>query len=156
MLKVGFSGTREGMTVAQRHAFKELINQKTVRLGTIEFHHGDCVGADLEAHIIVNDELKYDRHKKGHEIIVHPPIEDKFRAFSHLRENDLPVRVLIEEGYHKRNDEIIRVVDELIATPSTFHSELRSGTWSVIRKCEKIAKELTIIRPDGSLITNYR
>jgi hypothetical protein len=45
-MKVGFTGTRKGMTPQQRVAFAELV----ITLRPTQAHHGDCVGADAEFH----------------------------------------------------------------------------------------------------------
>jgi hypothetical protein len=44
---IGFTGTRRGMTVAQRKTLRSLL-----LTGSGKLHHGDAIGADAEAHDI--------------------------------------------------------------------------------------------------------
>ena len=45
MNSIGFTGTRQGMTAEQKSALRNLLDG-----GAGDFHHGDCIGADSEAH----------------------------------------------------------------------------------------------------------
>ena len=47
---VGFTGTQSGMTDKQKKELKTLL----LAVAT-ELHHGDCIGADREAHDIFNN-----------------------------------------------------------------------------------------------------
>jgi hypothetical protein len=146
MLKIGFTGTRKGMTEEQKEVFKELIFFELPDEPT-EFHHGDCIGADAEAHRIFDDAMESTCC-----IVTHPPLEDKYAANCNEQDNYLEVRVWIEQGYHKRNDDIITECSEIIACPAENREMQRgSGTWSVIRKTRKAGKKLTIIYPDGTV-----
>ena len=50
-MKIGFTGSRTGMSDKQ----KEGLVIKLQEFSFSEFHHGDCKGADEEAHAIVRE-----------------------------------------------------------------------------------------------------
>jgi hypothetical protein len=129
---VGFTGTRHGMTERQASKFKEII----CSMNTYEFHHGDCVGSDAEAHNIV---------RGISDIIIHPPIDPKYRAFCKGA-----FLVHPEREYKKRNCDIIDDSELIIVTPHKEYEELRSGTWHAIRYAKKIGKHIIIIWPNGN------
>jgi hypothetical protein len=137
-MKVGFTGTQQGMTQAQLEKLHYLLSALEIE----ELHHGDCIGADIEAHVIgrvVN--LK---------IVVHPPANSGKRAWaSHADEYR---RVL---PYLARNEIIVEETDCLFATPSG-EEKLRSGTWATIRYARKRQKVVTIIWPNGRVETEMR
>lgn len=130
-MKVGFTGTSKGMTDNQILMVAKYL--QAFKIGS-EFHHGDCIGADSEAHDIARL-LKY-------RIISHPPINSIKRAFK-----DADV-VLEPKKYMVRNQDIAKVCNILIATPESADEVLRSGTWSTVRKARKLNKEVIIIAPD--------
>ncbi len=134
---MGFTGTQGGMTRPQKSVFTSRLPQ----ILHIEFHHGDCIGADEEAVNIVRRECLNPK------IVVHPPEDDSKRAFVQLWNND----VLLEpKGYIPRNHDIVDAVEEIIATPRGFVEERRSGTWATIRYAWKMEVPITIIFPDGT------
>lgn len=106
--------------------------------GVSEFHHGDCVGADAEAH-----DIAYDVHQPV--IVVHPPLNEKGRAF---KQGDV---ILPQREYQDRNHDIVDATDYLIATPDSYTEKFRgSGTWATIRYAVKKGKTVYVIYPDGS------
>lgn len=122
------------MTKAQRKAFRSLVCD----LSPSYFHHGDCVGSDLQAHNTIK------KHTSA-KVCVHPPEVQTKRAFAKgatFTYDPLP--------YLVRNKNIVNRCSLLIATPSG-PEELRSGTWSTVRYAKRIARPVTIIYPDGSL-----
>lgn len=138
MIKVGFTGTQDGMTEAQRVVvWKQLEKLKEVH-GQCDFHHGDCVGADEQA-----DNIAY---LIGYRIIVHPPKNPAKQAKTEHFTTSWPAK-----NYLDRNKDIVNESDVLIATPSTLHEVVRSGTWSTIRYARGKNKPIVNILPDGTL-----
>lgn len=135
MTTIGFTRTQEGMTDAQKLALRKLLDG-----GAGEFHHGDCVGADSEAHDIADE--------CGYSIILHPPTNHSKRAW---RENPghmmRPVR-----AYLDRNKDIVMETSSLIAAPLEEKEQQRSGTWATVRFARKIGKPVFLILPDGTVV----
>jgi hypothetical protein len=134
-MKIGFTGTQQGMTPAQEKTFKDLIK----RLNPTEFHHGDCVGADLHAHYLIKYLFPFVKIK------IHPPLDSSKRAFAEGHSKYIP------KPYLERNKAIVNMTNSLIATPKTKDEQLRSGTWSTIRYAKSSNKKVYIINPDGSI-----
>lgn len=131
----GFTGTRRGMTDAQKAALRELL-----RSGTGHFHHGDCVGADSEAHDIAD--------QCGYAIILHPPSNYKDRAW-----REVPAHMMRpEKPYMARNQDIVLNTGALIAAPAEHDEQPRGGTWSTVRFARKSGKTVILILPDGAII----
>ena len=131
-LKVGFTGTRTGMTSEQEKTFSKLIK----KLNPSEFRHGDCIGSDLQAHVVVK--------KLGVRIVVHPPLNSMKRALA-----PDPDEVLPKREYLERNRDIVDASDILIATPESRMGVQRSGTWATVRYAMREKKPVILIFPDG-------
>ncbi len=133
-MKIGFTGTQLGMSDAQKDALARLLTEGTTRG---EFHHGDCIGADEEAHDIAL--------ACGLEVVIHPPINDAKRAFKKAE------RMMRPKPYSNRNQDIVLVTDMLIAAPHEMHQQDRGGTWSTVRFARERGRPVKIILPDGSI-----
>lgn len=131
---VGFTGTQKGMTALQYLAVTNLFDQ----LDVDEFHHGDCLGADQDAHDIANDLSK--------KIVIHPPLNARARAFC----SGTKTSILAAKEYLARNHDIVEASEVMIATPGEFKEQLRSGTWATIRWARRLKRRLYIVFPDGS------
>ena len=135
MIQVGFTGTRHGMTDAQKVTLRSLLT----KFGGVEFHHGDCIGADSEAHDIAME--------CGYCPIIHPPTNPALRAWrkvpSHLMRPERP--------YMTRNRDIVDAAQVIIATPAEM-LERNGGTWSTVRYARRVGKPLHVILPDGSVV----
>src|SRR5262249_4912727 len=130
-MKMGFRGTREGMTEDQ----KETLRQVLAEYRPTEFHHGDYVGADAEAHGIVR------QHFPGTLVVIHPPTNQAVRAFCQGDEQRPAL------GYLARNRDIIKTCDMLVAAPRAVDEPGRSGTWAVIRYARVRNVTLVLLEP---------
>jgi hypothetical protein len=130
--KIGITGTRQGATTKQLIVFKELLYSFEM----VELHHGDCLGADEQAHDIA----------RGHcIIIIHPPENPKYRAFCEGAHEVLPMK-----EYKKRNCDIVDAAELVIGLPKKEYEEQRSGTWHALRYARKIGKPVIVIWPNGT------
>lgn len=128
---VGFTGTQRGMTPRQLQDFTQLMRS----LQLTEFHHGDCVGADQQAHDIVRSLFPHCW------IVVHPPLNPVKRAYCAGN------AVLIPADYLVRNKHIVDACELLVATPEQARPILRSGTWATVRYASKVGRTVTILYP---------
>ena len=136
-MKVGFTGTREGMTRNQRLALHKALDELTMGFLTIEeFHHGDCVGADEQA-----DEIAWSYTDK---IVIHPPIKDDLRAYCIHEVGG--VEILEPKEYLERDRAIVDACDILIAAPKSKKRE-KSGTWYTINYAKKQGKKVIGLEP---------
>jgi hypothetical protein len=127
---IGFTGTRQGMSQKQKRKLSKLLANIPEE---IIFHHGDCIGADAEAHKIAK--------RLGYTIAIHPPINSLYRAFCSA---DI---LYWAKPYLERNKEIVDMCSLLIVCPKENTEVLRLGTWSTKRYAQKRDKELIIIKP---------
>ena len=138
---VGFTGTRRQLRQQQaERLWRELlkINEEHER---VMLHHGDCVGADSLVHLMVTLS-----HELAHWVtMIHPPEVDRHRAYC---DGDY---ICPPQPYLRRNKEIARRCDILLATPLTDREQVRSGTWATIRYARKFGKPIVIIYPHGEV-----
>ncbi len=132
-MKVGFTGTRSGMTETQRDKITALLRE----LSATELHHGDCIGADADAHHIAQ--------ALGIPIIIHPPSDPKARAFCEGATKTHP-----SKAYLTRNKTIVEQTDALVAAPYG-PEQRRSGTWATIRHARKLKRSCYVVMRDGEL-----
>lgn len=130
---IGFTGTRRGMTEDQKLGLKHCLQGADIVTSSISFHHGDCIGADAEAHTIAN--------LIGCAIIIHPPLNEGKRAFCES------IYMITPRPYLDRNRDIVDASDVLIAAPWGNKEIVRSGTWSTIRYAEKTGVKIIFLAP---------
>jgi hypothetical protein len=131
-MKVGFTGTQIGMSDRQKEQFVLDLQD----LNPTELHHGDCIGADAEAHDIVRAFFPECF------IVSHPPIKTNKRAY---KKADV---YRASKDYLIRNKDIVNEAEVLFGAPSSDVEELRSGTWSTIRfgrKMEELGKCCVVV-----------
>ena len=139
LIKYGFTGTRNGLNNTQKQNLIELFNNTLTNNKIvseleieleIELHHGDCIGADQDIHEICET--------KSINVIIHPPIENKLRAFCKSK------NICEELTYLQRNKKIVDDTNILIACPYSNQEQIRSGVWSTIRYARKKNKPIII------------
>jgi predicted Rossmann fold nucleotide-binding protein DprA/Smf involved in DNA uptake len=132
-MKIGFTGSRHGMTSKQMVEVRRLLCRPFT-----EFHYGGCVGADAEAAQIA-------ANRPGAKLVLHPPSNSTMLAEVSLASHEMrPAK-----PYLQRNRDIVDETDMLIAAPHGMTEELRSGTWATIRYARKLKRPITICWPDG-------
>ena len=134
-MEVGFTGTKMGTSDPQLGSLIEIVEG----LDFERAHHGDCLGADCEFHVVLRTVAEHVH------IVGHPPKEHKYRAFCDFDEECDPRQFLV------RNRHIVDASDLMIACPGGT-KELRrgSGTWATIRYARKQKVPLVIIWPNGT------
>lgn len=136
-MRVGFTGTREGLTPAQGGALARCVRDSVVTT----FHHGACYGADAEAVVHVQ------HHHPDAYIVAHPCTLTKCVSERTVKASNAArdVRAPLD-----RNRDIVDTADVLFACPKG-PEELRSGTWSTIRYARKCGTPVVIFWPDGTV-----
>ena len=137
-MKVGFTGTRSGMTTAQKRTFAESILESE---SWEEFHHGACVGADDDADLIVN--------LLTEALVITHPGSDQAGRMPYYADPRSGV-TLAAKPYLERNKDIVNATDWMIATPGERGEQDILGTWATIRYAEKQCKPVFVIWPDGA------
>lgn len=133
---VGFTGTRHGLTLAQREALREYLRALPVE----RFHHGDCIGADATAHLFMRASVQ---------IEIHPSDRRDTRAYCKGAAKVHPPKAPLD-----RDRDIVDVVQMLVACPRNLFEERRSGTWATTRYAFGKNRQVTIVWPDGRVQPN--
>lgn len=133
--RVGFTGTREGMSAKQMarltERLREIIAVRDVT--SISFSHGDCVGADEEAATIAQE--------LGLITIAHPSRDNgmMYRAF---HKSDI---IRTPKPYMVRNHDIVLESHFMFVAPRSNEEEQRSGTWATYRFAKKCEVETEVL-----------
>lgn len=132
---VGFTGTRNGMSDRQKEHLRKFLENFAS-----EFHHGDCVGADEEAHLIAL-EVKIPK------IVIHPPAQRVLAAGCTFKYGHAESQVVLlsPAPYIVRNHNIVEATQGLVAAPQTMQEQVRSGTWATVRHARKMHKFVHIL-----------
>lgn len=141
---LGFTGTQVGMSKYQRDSFRRFIKN----MHPYEFHHGDCVGSDEEAHLIVVQCFP------SIKIVIHPANIGGKRAYAYARTLGDHLGSLViypERPPLERDRDMVGVVDTLFAAPRQTLEARRSGTWATIRYMQALSKPVAIFSRDRPL-----
>lgn len=133
-MNIGFTGTQRSLANDQRERLRVLLEDlRRTGLFKIEFHHGDCIGADETAANMAWD--------LGYWIVCHPPLDRRKRAFTKFNHIHLP------RPYFIRNHDIVDATKILVACPGENTEVLRSGTWATVRYARKLKREVIMVLP---------
>lgn len=137
---IGFTGSRKGLTERQHQALTRWLRHYR----PMEFHHGQCVGADETAAYIVwgmafNEPDRFSGPRAT--IVSHPPIKTDLR--SNFAVNDL---VMPDKDYLARDRDIAEACDVLIGCPDGPR-RANSGTWYTIDYAHKLLRTIHVILP---------
>jgi hypothetical protein len=134
---VGFTGTRAGMSDAQKGVIERFLRAWHV----MAFVHGDCVGADDHA-----DEIAV---SIGLARVLRPCTIASMRAHCEKRGGHV-LKVYAPEPPLVRNEKIVLDSHILLATPHGPEST-RSGTWMTIRRARQAKRHIVIVFPSGQM-----
>jgi len=133
---LGFTGTRRGLTDAQRQTLARLLAE----YGSGRLHHGCCLGADAECAALLDGHHFYGE--------AHPsdmPSMTSRKALESALVKHPPKPPL------ERNRDIVAACELLIACPAETVEQQRSGTWATIRYARKVGRAVVLVWPDGSI-----
>lgn len=136
-MKIGFTGTRAGMTNAQHQKIDKIVWFLRDDYGATVAIEGDCIGAD--------DDFWHLVRFRGLRTETFPPVNRLYRC--HHRSD----KVHLPAPYMTRNQSIVDNADVMIAAPGEMEWRPHSGTWATITMARKANKHLYIVFPDGSV-----
>lgn len=134
---IGFTGTRHGMKWSQKGVVEDLLRQFYMSGDVTCFHHGDCIGADEEAHDFAEE--------CGFLIESHPCNIPKMRAYCAAAQ-EFPEKPPLD-----RNRDIVDACDVLIAAPADLTEQPKGGTWYTVRYARKLGRRIWIVWPSGKV-----
>jgi len=139
--KVGFTGTHKGASSVQLFEAEQKLKALKEQ-GYDEFHHGLCIGADVQVATIAK--------KLGYRVVAHPGLasDPKNLLFRGECEND---ETREAKPFIKRDHDIVDETEVMLATPKGHAEEARSGTWTTVRYAKKQGRTegftLFVIKP---------
>lgn len=131
-MRIGFTGTRDGMTEHQKWTVEAFLQHHK----SDWVHHGSCVGADYDFHMIAR--------RLGIKIKGHLPINTSLMAELDFDDENKP------KPYLSRNADIVNETDYLIACPKEYEIKFKGGTWWTFHYAKKRGLPIIIIWPNGS------
>ena len=137
-MNIGFTGTQEGMTFQQKFSLGRKLDELNPTINRTVAHHGDCVGADAEFHVLCQ--------ARGISVCLRPCTITSKRAYCVDA-----IRTALVQDPITRNHFIVADSELMFATPKDDHEVLRSGTWATIRYAQKLWKHIIVIWPDGTI-----
>jgi hypothetical protein len=131
---VTYTGTRNGMTDAQKRqvtlALRALMDVQAITV----CQHGCCVGGDVEFNAICKEiGLKTVGYFVRGPLCAGEIADENHERWGHIR----------------RNHEMVDDSEVVIGAPPTADEQQRGGTWSTIRYGRQCKRLMLVILPDG-------
>lgn len=161
---LGFTGTRQGLTSAQRAALPSVLATLPERV-----LHGGAVGADTQFDAWLCDlEIRSARPLTEDErdarwtpriliisiprchVEVYPIGPKRWDYWDHLQCERRFIHYFNSDPL-ARNREIVARCDHLLACPAEPDEQIRSGTWATVRYARAAVKPITLLLPDGTV-----
>ena len=134
-MKIGITGTREGMTEWQAKEVRKVLTEiKDCTTYPNEFHHGDCNGVDVQAAAIARE--------LGYKIVCYPPKSTEEQGFFGGDVIHEPA------GYLQRDRAIVDGCDVLLVCPKQMEWQPKGGTWYTHDYAKKQGKPFNVIWPE--------
>lgn len=146
-MRIGFSGTHEGLTNDQTlHVHMLLGDLKSA--GATQATHGMCIGADEQFHFMAKA-LKY--------FVIGCPGVTKHNIVWRRSEKCSDCDLIMPEKYFlSRNHDIVRESDVVIVCPKEVVEQFQgSGTWATMRFAKSVQRPLIILWPDGTSVVKH-
>jgi hypothetical protein len=147
VITVGFTGTRWGMTDAQKQEVAALLKKwDEINDDIMVVRHGCCVGADEDFTVICQYQIGFPPVV----IVGHPPIKTEYYS---QKAEMLSHYIKEPRGYLARDRHIVNNSDRLIATP--FQDEEQApdvgGTWYTMNYAGNKRIPVYTVFPDGKV-----
>jgi hypothetical protein len=137
-MKIGITGTREGMTEYQERELRHALEGVQLFAGDkAEFHHGDCRGVDVQAAAIAKE--------LGFKIVCHPPVSAEEQG--HFGGDE----VREAKGYLERDRNIVDECEFLFVVPKQMEWQPKGGTWYTHDYAKKKGVTLAVFWPEHNV-----
>lgn len=138
----GFTGSRHGISSPQRENLMKFICEAR----PLKVHHGDCLGADAEMHMLCRI--------MPVPVVIHPPLDNHYRAFCQPGPSD---EIREPKSYLGRDWDIVTETNYLVACPRQNkrpRSNIGSGTWTTVSYAEDAGMGTIVFYPDGRAVVD--
>lgn len=143
----GITGTRNGMTAAQKQHVHLMLSSGLLAPAPRVFVHGDCIGADQQAAVMAQE--------LGYHTVALPGFNPRDPANTGNRAFHLSDEVHPPQAFLVRDRQIVDLADLMLATPAQEQEVMRSGTWATVRYARKVRRKLLLILPSGKVIEEH-
>lgn len=137
-MRLGFTGSRHGMSNKQKKAFIQFIADCPETI--TEFHYGDCIGADEQA-IMLLVELGGGGVLYSHPATLSSTWDAQYRAHTATKWPELGIIEVPAMNPLSRNIVIVESCDLLLATPARDSR----GTYHTIRYADNLGKTVKVL-----------